>query len=107
MGSLRDELLELLGPEGLAALSKARGGRRIHVPSRIRAGHWLAELLGPEAAGRLAFRYGGCRIHVPSRPPAAIRSARIRELRAAGESVAAIASETGLSERWIYRVLRG
>lgn len=103
--ALREELAELLGEQGLAALSKARGGRRIHVPRRIRPGHWLAELLGPEAAGRLAFRFGGCRIGVPSRPPAASRAARIRELREAGESVAAIASETGLSERWIYRVL--
>ncbi len=103
--ALKDELAELLGEQGLAALSKARGGRRVHVPRRIRAGHWLAELLGPEAAGRLAFQYGGCRVEIPSRPPPASRDARIRELRAAGSPVAAIASETGLSRRQVYRIL--
>ena len=103
--ALRDELAELLGEQGLAALSKARGGRRIHVPRRIRPGHWLAELLGPEAAGRLAFRFGGCRIDVPLRPPPASRDARIRELRAAGESIAAIAAQTGLSIRQVHRIL--
>ena len=103
--ALRDELLGLLGEEGLAALCAARGGRRAYIPCSIRPGHWLAELLGPEAAGRLAFQYGGCRIDVPSRPPAASRDARIRELRAVGRSVAAIAAETGLSERQVRRIL--
>lgn len=103
--ALRDELAELLGEQGLAALCAARGGRRAYIPCSIGPGHWLAELLGPEAAERVAFHYGGCRIDVPLRPPPADRDARICELRAAGESVAAIAAETGVSRRQVYRIL--
>ena len=107
MGALRAELAGILGPQGLAALAAARGGRRIYVPARIRDGHWLVELLGREAAEALAFRCGGCRLDIPRRPDPGDRDARIRELRAAGRPVSAISAETGLSERWVRRILRG
>ena len=106
MATLRDELEELLGPDGLAALAAARGGRRAYVPRAPRDSHWLVRAVGREAAGRLAWRFGGGRIDVPSRPPARERNARIRALRSSGRTVAAIASETGLSERQVRRVLR-
>ncbi|MDE0705702.1 MAG: hypothetical protein OXH59_18490 [Rhodospirillaceae bacterium] len=105
MATLRDELEELLGPDGLAALSAARGGRRAYVPRSPRDSHWLVEALGRERAGRLAWRYGGSRIDVPLGPPRD-RNARIRELRASGRSASAIAAEVGLSERQVRRVLR-
>ena len=106
MGSLRDELLELLGPEGLRALSKARGGRRAYIPKQPRDLHWLALAVGREAADRLAWRYGGCRIAVPRPCPESDRDERMRRLRAQGWSVADIAADAGLSERWAYRILR-
>lgn len=106
MGSLRDELEGLIGPEGLRALSEARGGRRLYVPRSVRAGHWLAEALGLEVAEQLAFQYGGCRIDVPSTPPPSDRNGRIRALRRAGVSTAGIAAAVRLSERQIRRILR-
>ena len=105
MGALRDELCELLGPEGLAALSVARGGRRARIPKRIPAGHWLEGLLGREAAGRMASRYGGCRLYVPRGRAAADRRRSILDLRRQGLSVAEIARATGLSDRRVWQVL--
>ena len=107
MGALRDELLELLGDEGLAALSAARGGQRAYIPRSVPAGHWLAEALGPEVAERIAFQYGGCRIDVPLRPDPKSRNARIHAMRQRGWSIARIASESSLSERWVRKILRG
>ena len=105
MGSLRDELDELLGPGGLAALAQARGGRRAYVPKRVPEGHWIERALGRERADALAWRYGGCRIDIPLGPPEA-RNAWIRARRAAGDSVAAIAAGSGLSERQVRNILR-
>lgn len=105
---LRDELEGILGPRGLAALSAARGGLRIYVPSMARDTHWLAETVGLEAAKRLAFRFGGCRLHVPTSRSVGrdARDARIRELRRQGLPVARIAAETGVSERTAWLVVR-
>ena len=105
MGALRDELCELLGPEGLAALAANRGGRRVRIPKRIPPGHWLAGLLGREAADLLASRYGGCRLYVPRGRAAADRRRCILELRRQGRSVAEIARATGLSDRRVWQVL--
>lgn len=105
MGALRDELLDLLGPEGLGALSEARGGRRAYVPRRIPPGHWIERALGRGRADALAFRYGSCRIDIPLRPSPVARNERIRDLRASGRSVPAIATETGLSERQVRNIL--
>ena len=106
MGSLRDELDELLGPGGLAALAAARGGRRAYVPKRAPDGHWIEVALGRERADALAWRYGGCRIDIPLGPSPEQRNAWIRARRAAGDSVAAIAAGAGLSERQVRRILR-
>lgn len=105
--ALRDELAELLGEQGLAALCAARGGRRVYVPRSVCAGHWLAELLGPEAADALAWRYGGCRIEIPELGARrANRNEEIRRCHAAGASMADVADRFGLSERQVRRILR-
>ena len=107
MGALRDELLELLGPTGLAALSRARGGYRVYIPKQPRDLHWLTLAVGREAADRLAWRHGGCRIAVPrSSRSRDERDERMRRLRAQGWSMADIAADAGVSERWAYRILR-
>ena len=106
MGALRDEIARLIGLDGLAALSAARGGRRMRIPCRIPDGHWLEGCLGREAANRLAFRFGGCRLYVPLAPPATNRDKRIRELHRRGRSVTSIAAETGLSDRRVIQIIR-
>lgn len=102
--ALRDELEALIGPEALRALSEARGGRRVYVPQKVRASHWLAARIGRAAADALAWRYGGCRIEIPSHRRSE-RDGAIRRDRAAGCSVAEIASKWGLSERQVYNIL--
>ena len=107
MGALRDELAELLGPEGLRALSKARGGRRARIPKTVPPGHWLERAVGAELAERLAFRYGGCRIyiHMPGgRDPRETRQA-VLELRSRGWSVSRIAEAVGVSDRTVWRAI--
>ena len=105
MGSLRDELAELLGPTALRRLIDHAGGRRAYVPRRIRDNsHWMAVMLGREAADALALRYGGCRLDIPRHPPPDSRNERIRELRRAGWSSADIAGRIGLSERQVRRI---
>lgn len=108
MGSLRKELLEILGAEGLRRLCAARGGRRAYIPCKPRDSHWLTAAVGREAAGKLAWRYGGDRIHVPAcRRPRSDRDAAILRWRSEGLSVPAIAAAAGISERQVYNVLRG
>ena len=107
MGSLKEELLEILGAEGLRKLAEERGGRRAYVPRDPPDSHWLVRALGREAAAALAWRFGGDRISIPARPDAAARSERIRELRAQGRGVREIAAKAGVSERWVYKVLAG
>ena len=105
MGALRDELAELLGPDGLRAMSDARGGREARIPKRVPPGHWLERAVGRELAGRMAWRYGGCRIYIPLRPPPAGRDRAILERRRGGLGIAAIAAEVGLSERRVQQIL--
>ena len=105
MGSLRHELEELLGEDGLRVLSGIRGGRRARIPKRVPGGHWLAEALGRERAEALAFRFGGCRIDIPRRPVLSDRNDTIRRLRSRGWSMPRIAAEVGLSERQVRRVI--
>ena len=105
MGALRDELAELLGPEGLRALSDARGGREARIPKRVPPGHWLERAVGRELAGRMAWRYGGCRIYIPLRPPPAGRDRAILELRRQGIGIATIAAEVGLSGHRVQQIL--
>ena len=104
MACLREELAELLGPEGAQSLSDARGGQRVRIPKRVPAGHWLEEAVGREAADAMAFRFGGCRLYVPRNPLALPSRDRIVELLERGWSVPRIARETGRSDRWVWRV---
>ena len=105
MGALKDEIAELIGLQGLAAMAQARGGRRAYIPHGIRAGHWIERAIGRTRAEALALAYGGSRINIPSGPSPEIRHRRIGELRRQGLSIMEIAAATGLSERWVYRVL--
>ena len=106
MGALRDEMAEMLGEEGLRALSAERGGRRAMIPRCVPPGHWIERAVGREAADMLAFRYGGCRLYIPRNPSGAGRADRIRELRLKGRSVAQIAAAEGLSDRRVWQILQ-
>ena len=107
-GSLRD-LVELIGlPAALALVEHWGGVIALYVPQEMHAAHPLARRLGVEAAHKLASVYGGGSITIP-RAAHALRRARDREvmrLRAEGLSPRDIAPQVGLTERWVWEILR-
>ena len=106
--SLSDELLRVLGPEGLRRLQEAHGGERVFVASRPSEGQFLVELLGVEAALRLALRWGGQRIYVSVRKTSDDEQRDIairRDRRELGLPASRLATEYGLSERQVWRIL--
>lgn len=92
-----------IGEEAAHLLAKHFGGTRLSIPRTIDAEHRIAIAIGAAHAARLAEFYGGSSLDVPKR---AHRQARVRELHRAGTlTIAAIALETGYSERQVYRLL--
>lgn len=94
-------LAALIGAAALDALVKARGGRRVYVPKRVRPGGALAAIVGVEAARALARACGGTELQVPRGWG---REAYALGLLAAGKSVAEVAEAVWATERWVYRI---
>lgn len=96
------ELARAIGDEAARLLAQRFGGTTIYVPRQIGEHHPLHVVLGTEAAGRISQSYGDLRVYVPKQPE---RQERVRTLRRARSlTVAAIAIETGYSERHVYRL---
>lgn len=87
-------------------IAQARGGTRVYVPHRVRAGHWLAELVGLDAAQRVAKLYPGENIDIPLGLTGSVQNARrtARQALDEGASVAQAARASGLTERTIYNL---
>ncbi|MFZ5744822.1 MAG: hypothetical protein ACOY7T_10150 [Pseudomonadota bacterium] len=97
------EIVQAIGSGNAAALASTFGGTSVYVPRCIPSNHDLCRALGPEIAALLAHFYGGTRLNVPKRPAC---RARVRQLKRQGAlTIAAIARETGYSERQVYRIL--
>lgn len=99
-------IVDLIGEAAALALSKARGGRSLTIPSPDRLGPSspVVALVGRTAAEALAARFGGTRIDVPLGPG---KRARIWEMRGRGTAIAEIAREMRCTERTVYNVLAG
>lgn len=95
------ELLELLGPAAMIALTERFGGTRLLIPATIQADHPIAEAVGLDAAHRLSDRLAPDVIHVPL-----ARELRAAHYRAQGQSHAQIALRLGLTEGGVLRLLR-
>lgn len=97
------ELASAIGIDAARLVARRFGGTTIYVPRQIGENHHLRVALGADIAAKLAHWFGGGRINVPKQ---AERKARVRQLRQAGAlTIAAIALETGFSERHVYRLL--
>jgi hypothetical protein len=103
----------VLGQETTLRLLEQVGGRLLYVrlapdggPSDV-----VSAAIGLEDSRRLSARFGGETLTLPVRDSpyraSLARSARIRELDAAGLTAAAIAIEVGCSQRWVNFVLNG
>jgi Mor family transcriptional regulator len=103
--SLLGDLALAIGAGAAARLARAYGGRRVYIPATPSARDQISRSIGLEAAVRLARLYGGLRVMIPADPERALRRARIVALRRKGRSVSAIARATGVSERYVYKVL--
>lgn len=99
------ELVEAIGQSAAEKLARAFGGITLSVPKAPGEHHHIRAALGDEDTARLVSYCGGGRIHVPKQ---AERRERARALHRAGAlTVAAIAIETGFSDRHVYRLIKG
>lgn len=101
------DVAAICGRDVADALAATLPGLNLWVPSRWSEGHLVAQLDRP-IADRLIAAMGGQHIYVsragPPRP--ALRDAA-RTLKAEGETTQAIALKLGLSERSVYRLIKG
>lgn len=99
-----EKLADGIGMDAALALADHFGGRRLYVPKRAGEHHPIAVALGREHADALTAWAGGEAIDVPKQ---AARRAKVLALRARGTLTAGqIATETGYSERHVYRLGR-
>ena len=107
--SLR-ELCELIGlPAALRLVERWGGVTALYVPKNVPADHALARELGREAAVALSDIYGGDYLRNIPRAAGALRAVRDRailRMRADRMPPADIALATGLTERWVWEILR-
>ena len=96
-----DSLIALIGPDAVARLSEARGGRSIYVPHRAGQHSPLVQAIGADAALKLASVHGGITINVPISPG---KRARIRAMLAEGLTASEIARRCQCTERHVYYV---
>lgn len=97
------QIADVIGVDGARLLAQHLGGTSIYVPRAIGENHVLRAVLGNEMARTFANFYGGAKLDIPKR---AHRRARVQELARNGTlTKAAIAIETGYSERQVYRLI--
>jgi hypothetical protein len=99
-----ENIARVIGAGATARLISAFGGGRLYIAKHPHAADPLARVIGSEAAGRLGKVFGGERIWFPNDAGHRTRQ-RIALLRQRGSSVARIARELRLSERYVYKVL--
>jgi len=100
--AMLEELVELVGDDGAAALIEQFGGTRLYVPYTPKKKDTLTMSIGMAAAVKLARIFGGDRVDIPN--PTA-RRLLIRQLHASGQSVDAIARQLRCTRRRVFQVL--
>ena len=96
-----------LGANCVEALGEHYGGTYLSVPRYYRGDHPLVTLLGADAVSRLIDCYGGLRVYIAMKASRDRRNDELRREHQAGASVAVLARERGMSERQIWRIIRG
>lgn len=95
------ELLELIGERGMIALAERFAGTRLLIPIKMHGDHAIAQAIGLDAACRLSDRLAPDAIQVPL-----ARDLRARHYRAQGMSQAKIATELGMTEGGVLKLLK-
>lgn len=100
-------IADRIGAPAALALARRWGGRRLYVPHRVGAEHAITETIGLEHARALSSLYAGEFLDIP-RPDGvwrARRDAEIRAHRAAGWTMARLASTYALTVRQIHNIV--
>jgi hypothetical protein len=99
-----DNIARVIGAGPTALLISTFGGGRVYIARRPRPGDAMARVIGGEAANLLSTIFGGERVWFRNDAGHLTRK-RIRLMRHRGMSVARIARELRLSDRYVYKVL--
>jgi hypothetical protein len=99
-----DNIARVIGAGATARLIATFGGGRVYIAQHPGPADAVARVIGAEAAGLLGNLFGGERIWFPNDAGHRTRR-RISLMRQRGSSVARIARELKLSERYVYKVL--
>ncbi len=109
LASLFDEIAACVGAEAAEELQRIYGGRGFSCPrpENIGPDHPLATAIGEARARVFAEHFGPSELLMPSGKAREDerRRERVVALRGAGTPVRAIARETGMNERSVYRIL--
>jgi hypothetical protein len=97
------ELASILGKDYARTFCLWRGGVELYVPKTPQPGHELAAIITWPGLRALAAQFGGEYITVPN-GCAEPQKGRIMKLLEQGRPKAQIASECGVTERYVYHV---
>lgn len=101
------ELIELVGEDGLLALEERWGGTYLTVHVDVATQPELANAIGVEPAGRLSASYGGFSIYIPTKLKRIKRNQSIRrDGKNTGVTLEQLAAKYRLSTRRIKDILR-
>lgn len=109
------QVAAVTGQEAALRLAGAYGGRRIYIPHAPQPEGRLARTIGLDAARRLAAAFGGITLQIPIRLGRRVRILqlraeqlqRARQLRRSDPlSVARIAEQVGVTERFVWLTLQ-
>lgn len=98
------ELKDLLGRDKAALLCRMKGGVPFYVPAKADPRHQLAGLLGEFGMGLLCGEFPGLYITVPTGKLLEPRKPDVLRLLGEGKSHSSIASELGVTERYVRMV---
>jgi hypothetical protein len=99
-----ENIARVIGAGATARLISTFGGGRVYIAKSPSPSDAVARVIGDEAAGRLGAIFGGERVWFPNDAGHCTRRS-ISLMRRRGSSVARIARELRLSERYVYKVL--
>ncbi len=112
IGSVLDEIEEIAGADVVRALRLEFPGVRIYFGLKPDPDSTLVQTIGLHAAQALGDYFGGDHVTIPTGKASANlragadKARRIMALHKSGKKIAEIALAVGVTERWVYYVMR-